>query len=141
MAIIGSSEQTKQIFKDLLNGKSRLKDVELKTKDKFDLVTRLRQRASGGKLPEIYAEAFAESLDPHTAFMSADTLEDFQIQMRLSLEGIGAVLSSQDGLTVIESLVPGGQVLRDALAKSIDHRAITSWAFVARFYGGEVEVC
>ncbi len=38
---IGSSEQTKQLFKDLLNGKSRLKDVELKTKDKFDLVTRL----------------------------------------------------------------------------------------------------
>ena len=38
---IGSSEQTKQIFKDLLTGKSKLKDVELKTKDKFDLVTRL----------------------------------------------------------------------------------------------------
>ena len=38
---IGSSEQTKQIFKDLLNGKSKMKNVELKTKDKFDLVTRL----------------------------------------------------------------------------------------------------
>ncbi len=38
---IGSSEQTKQLFKDLLSGKSKLKDVELKTKDKFDLVTRL----------------------------------------------------------------------------------------------------
>ena len=38
---IGSGEQTKQIFKDLLTGKSKLKDVELKTKDKFDLVTRL----------------------------------------------------------------------------------------------------
>ena len=38
---IGSSEQTKRIFKDLLTGKSKLKDVELKTKDKFDLLTRL----------------------------------------------------------------------------------------------------
>jgi aminopeptidase N len=38
---IGSSERTKQIFKDLLNGRSNLKNVELKTKDKFDLVTRL----------------------------------------------------------------------------------------------------
>ncbi len=38
---IGASEQTKHIFKDLLTGKSKLKDVELKTKDKFDLVTRL----------------------------------------------------------------------------------------------------
>ena len=38
---IGSSEQTRRIFKDLLTGKSKLKDVELKTKDKFDLLTRL----------------------------------------------------------------------------------------------------
>ncbi len=38
---VGAGEQTKQLFKDLLNNKSRLKDVELKTKDKFDLVTRL----------------------------------------------------------------------------------------------------
>lgn len=38
---VGSSEQAKQIFKDLLTGKSKLKDVELKTKDKFDIVTRL----------------------------------------------------------------------------------------------------
>lgn len=70
---------------------------------------RLKQRQVNGKLPEMYAEAFAVSLDPHSMFMSADTLADFQIQMRLSLEGIGAVLSSRDGLTSIESLVPGGQ--------------------------------
>ena len=38
---IGSGEQTRRIFKDLLNGKSKLQNVELKTKDKFDLVTRL----------------------------------------------------------------------------------------------------
>ena len=38
---IGSGDETKKIFKDLLTGKSKLKNVELKTKDKFDLVTRL----------------------------------------------------------------------------------------------------
>jgi aminopeptidase N len=38
---IGSGEQTKRIFKDLLTGRSKMKNVELKTKDKFDLVTRL----------------------------------------------------------------------------------------------------
>ncbi len=38
---IGSGDATKQIFKDLLNGRSKLENVELKTKDKFDLVTRL----------------------------------------------------------------------------------------------------
>lgn len=38
---IGSGEQTRTIFKDLLNNKSNMKDVSLKTKDKFDLLTRL----------------------------------------------------------------------------------------------------
>lgn len=55
-----------------------------------------------------YLDSFARALDPHSSYLSADALEDFEIQMRLSLEGIGATLSSQDGVTVIEQLVPGG---------------------------------
>lgn len=81
---------------------------------------RLKERLTSGKLPGIYAEAFASALDPHSSFMSADQLADFQIQMRLSLEGIGAALSSQDGLTVIESLVPGGQAERDGRLRPKD---------------------
>ncbi len=55
-----------------------------------------------------YLDSFARALDPHSSYLSADALEDFEIQMRLSLEGIGATLSSQDGFTVIEQLIPGG---------------------------------
>ncbi len=55
-----------------------------------------------------YLDSFARALDPHSSFFSRDILEDFEIQMRLSLEGIGATLSSQDGFTVVEQLVPGG---------------------------------
>lgn len=55
-----------------------------------------------------YLDSFARALDPHSSYLSADQLEDFEIQMRLSLEGIGATLSSQDGFTVIEQLIPGG---------------------------------
>ena len=55
-----------------------------------------------------FIDAFAKSLDPHTSYLSQKVLEDFQISMSLSLEGIGATLSSQDGYTVIEQLVPGG---------------------------------
>jgi carboxyl-terminal processing protease len=55
-----------------------------------------------------YLDSFARALDPHSSYLSADALEDFEIQMRLSLEGIGATLSSQDGFTVIEQLISGG---------------------------------
>lgn len=53
-------------------------------------------------------DAFARSMDPHSSYLSADDLEDFNIHMNLSLEGIGATLSSQDGYTVVEQLIPGG---------------------------------
>jgi carboxyl-terminal processing protease len=77
---------------------------------RYQLFTkRLKERGTKKTMPEMYAEAFATSLDPHSSFFSADALADFQIQMRLALEGIGAALTNQDGFTVIDSLVPGGQ--------------------------------
>ena len=55
-----------------------------------------------------FLDAFAHSLDPHSSYFSKDVLEDFRISMDLSLEGIGATLSSKDGFTTIEQLIPGG---------------------------------
>jgi carboxyl-terminal processing protease len=67
-----------------------------------------------------YLDSFARALDPHSSYMSADALEDFEIQMRLSLEGIGATLSSQDGFTVIEQLIPGGAAAASGKLKNKD---------------------
>jgi carboxyl-terminal processing protease len=77
---------------------------------RYQLFTkRLKEREAKKTMPELYAEAFASSLDPHSSFLGSEQLADFQIQMRLSLEGIGAALRTEDGFTVIDSLVPGGQ--------------------------------
>ncbi|MFN7727858.1 MAG: S41 family peptidase [Bdellovibrio sp.] len=62
-----------------------------------------------------YLDSFARAMDPHSAFMARDNNEDFRISMSLSLKGIGATLSSQDGFTVIEALVPGGPAARSGL--------------------------
>lgn len=59
-----------------------------------------------------YLEAFARALDPHSDFMPRDNNEDFRISMSLSLQGIGATLSSQDGFTVVDDLIPGGPAAR-----------------------------
>ena len=52
--------------------------------------------------------AVARSLDPHSDFLSKERLEEFEMQMKLFFEGIGASLSSQNGYTVIEQLIKGG---------------------------------
>jgi carboxyl-terminal processing protease len=67
-----------------------------------------------------FLDAFGNSLDPHTSFMARDNNEDFKIQMSLSLQGIGATLSSQDGFTVIENLVPGGPAAKSGLLQVQD---------------------
>ncbi len=72
------------------------------------------------KLITSSAEAFALALDPHTKYLSPENLEDLQIQMQLSLEGIGASLSSDNGFTVIEELIPGGGAERSGMLKPKD---------------------
>ncbi len=58
---------------------------------------------------EMFLSSLTRMYDPHSAYFSSDTLQDFSIQMKLSLVGIGAVLSIEDdGNCVVREVVPGG---------------------------------
>lgn len=87
---------------------------------RYELQTMRVVERNPEKLVTIFAEAFARALDPHTSYLSSKNLEDLRIQMQLSLEGIGAVLSSDNGFTVIEELIPGGGADRSGLLKPKD---------------------
>ena len=68
---------------------------------------RMRQ-TKPDELLEMYLSSMTTGFDPHTTFMSASTLEDFHIQMKLNLEGIGAALSINDGHIVVTEIIAGG---------------------------------
>jgi len=72
------------------------------------------------ELMELYLTALTTAYDPHTAYMSPDTLENFNMVMRLSLEGIGAALQSVDGETVVKKIIPGGAADKDGRLKVED---------------------
>jgi carboxyl-terminal processing protease len=58
---------------------------------------------------EMFLSSFTRMYDPHSAYLSSDTLEDFSIQMKLSLVGIGAVLGlEEDGYCIVREVVAGG---------------------------------
>ncbi len=78
----------------------------------YERLLKRTQEKKQGDIYSDYLDSFARSLDPHSSFFSREVEEDFDIQMSLSLEGIGATLSSQDGFTVVEALVPGGAAAR-----------------------------
>jgi carboxyl-terminal processing protease len=69
---------------------------------------------------ELYLSSLARVYDPHSSYMAPKTEEDFNIEMQLSLVGIGALLSSEDGYTKIESLIPGGPAEKDGRLKAED---------------------
>jgi carboxyl-terminal processing protease len=81
--------------KKLLIHRYELRSKRLADLDSFELYTQ-------------FLDAFATSLDPHSNYLSAETLEDFRISMTLSLEGIGVALSERDGFAVVERIIPGG---------------------------------
>ena len=67
-----------------------------------------------------YLTALTHAFDPHSDYMAAPQMENFNISMRLSLVGIGAVLRSEDGYAKIVSLVPGGPADSDKRLKPND---------------------
>ena len=69
---------------------------------------------------QLFMNALAASYDPHTQYFSPRTSENFNIQMSLSLEGIGAVLRVEDEYTTIASLVPAGPAEKSKQIKPSD---------------------
>jgi len=69
---------------------------------------------------ETFMTAYAHSTDPHTDYLSPRDAENFDMAMKLSLEGIGAQLQARDDYTIIVSLVPGGPAAKSAKLKPGD---------------------
>lgn len=80
---------------------------ELLTKRYKNQLARLNQ-TRGEDVFQTYINAFAQSYDPHTQYLSPDNAENFDINMSLSLEGIGAVLQSDNEYVKVVRLVPAG---------------------------------
>ena len=90
-----------------LNGKAWPEIKELLTKRYQRAIKRLGQTQSEDVF-QTAMNAFARSIEAHTSYLSPRGSERFEMEMNLSFEGIGAVLSSEDDFTVVRSIVPGG---------------------------------
>ena len=78
------------------------------------------KRISSDDIFSLYANSITSLYDPHTNYLSPKSQEDFEINMSLSLEGIGAILSTEDGITKIVRLIPGGPAEKSGLLKVND---------------------
>ncbi|WP_219061534.1 carboxy terminal-processing peptidase [Pseudomonas sp. UMAB-08] len=96
-----------EVLRLRIAGKEPKAIQELLTKRYKNQLSRLEQTRSEDVF-QAYINTFAMSYDPHTNYLSPDSAENFDINMSLSLEGIGAVLQSDNDNVKIVRLVPAG---------------------------------
>ena len=72
-----------------------------------DMIRRTRQQNTEDVF-QIFTNAYVSNLEPHTSYFSPRATENFHINLRLSLEGIGAVLQTDNEYTKVRRIIPGG---------------------------------
>jgi carboxyl-terminal processing protease len=91
----------------LLDGKSP-DEAKATVRKRHERMLKSLADIDASEVQETFLTSLTKMYDPHSSFFSADTYEDFKIQMRLSLIGIGAVLGlDDDGFCVVREIVPG----------------------------------
>ncbi len=96
-----------ELVQEVLNKKS-LDEARALVRKRYERMLKNLGEIEGNDLAEIYLSTIARLYDPHSTYFSATTFEDFGIQMKLQLVGIGALLGVEDDYCIVKEIVPGG---------------------------------
>ncbi len=96
-----------ELVQELLNKKT-IEEAKAQVKKRYDRMLKNLGEIDGNELAELYLTTIAKLYDPHSTYFSAATYEDFGIQMKLKLVGIGALLGLEDDVCIVKEIVPGG---------------------------------
>ena len=91
-----------------LSPEEQLEESRAKLRKRYESRRKRWDQTSNDELLELYLTAMTSGFDPHSSYMSPTTLENFNIQMRLELDGIGASLRAEDGYTEVHDVIAGG---------------------------------
>ena len=100
-----------EIIIQMLEGKTQNEAIaELKPnyRDRLSSLSKVRDEDKFG----ILANNFLSLIDPHSSYFSARDLENWNLRMNLSFEGIGAILGYENEVAKIEELMPGGPAIK-----------------------------
>ncbi|OSN10105.1 tail-specific protease, partial [Lonsdalea iberica] len=88
---------------------SEIKDILTK---RYQASIRRLVQTNSEDVFQLVMNSLAREIDPHTSYLSPRNTEQFNTEMSLSLEGIGAVLQMDEDYAVINSMVPGGPAMK-----------------------------
>ncbi|HEX7926389.1 MAG TPA: carboxy terminal-processing peptidase, partial [bacterium] len=110
---------TLEMLESIASGKTEAESVELLQRRYKSAHLRMDQITHNDVI-SMFLNALASTYDPHSSYLLPDELENLNITLSLSLEGIGATLRWEDGYTIISSIVPGGAAAREGTLKAED---------------------
>jgi len=116
--ILNEAVQTQ--IASIIAGDVKLEKAKQQLTKRYELSVKRAKEMNQGKMINLFTESFAHALDPHSDYLPAEQLEEFKINMNLSLEGIGVSLSSDDGYTTVQEIIPGGSADRAHALKPKD---------------------
>ncbi len=96
-----------ELIAELMNKKS-LDEAKQTVRKRYERMLKNLGEIEANEIAELFLSNVARLYDPHSTYFSAETFEDFGIQMKLELVGIGAVLSVEDDYCTVKEIVPGG---------------------------------
>ncbi len=88
--------------------------------ERYERMERRVSQIAKNEVFQVFVNAYTLSVEPHTSYFSPRSSENFSINMRLSLEGIGASLRTVDEYTVVQSVIPGGPAAVSELLSAED---------------------
>jgi carboxyl-terminal processing protease len=100
--------QTHKNGKEDSSSEALLRVAHEKVMSSYDTFFSRLEKENEKEVFDRYFSAVARAFDPHTEYMPPASKDDFDIHMKGSLEGIGALLREEDGYIKVDSLVPGG---------------------------------
>jgi carboxyl-terminal processing protease len=121
-----------------LTSDQNLDEAKKKLLKKYELLHKRVNEIDEDRLLDRFMNAFSTALDPHSNYLSQDEHEDFNISMKLKLEGIGVRLKTVDGFVIVESIIAGGAA--DKLPEKIKLKPGDKIISVAQSRGEPVDV-
>ncbi len=108
-----------ELIAEVLNKKT-IDEAKQVVRKRYERMLKNLSDIDGGEIAELFLSTIAHQYDPHTTYFSADTFEDFGIQMKLELVGIGALLGLEEDNCIVKEIVPGGPADLDKQLKPND---------------------
>lgn len=95
-------------------------DTQEKLRKRYQRFERQLNQVNSDDVFEVFMNAFARTLDPHSSYLSPRNSEEYRIQMSLSYFGIGASLQTEDEYVEVMNVITGGPAARDGTLQPAD---------------------